>query len=191
MTMSRQHHSHDGHDHRHHHAVGLVAETGLDDLGLARPAAGGVVEYTCPMHPEIVRDAPGGCPICGMALEPRMPTLETGKDPELVDMTRRFWIAVAFALPLFVIAMGEMVGLTILAGRTRVWTELALAIPVCTWAAWPFYVRFAQSLENKSLNMFTLVGLGVGVAFGYSVVAALVPDAFPVAFHNHDGTVGT
>ena len=158
----------------------------------AKPAAGGAkVEYTCPMHPEIVRDAPGSCPICGMALEPRMPTLATGPDPELVDMTRRFWIAAAFTLPLFVLAMSEMLGVTILSGRTRVWTELALAIPVCTWAAWPFYVRFAQSLKNRSLNMFTLIGLGVGVAFGYSVVAALAPDIFPAAFRNPDGTVGT
>jgi P-type Cu+ transporter len=151
----------------------------------------GKVEYTCPMHPEIVRDAPGSCPICGMALEPRMPTLETGPDPELVDMTRRFWIAAVLTLPLFVVAMGEMVGITILSGRARVWTELALALPICTWAAWPFYARFAQSLKNRSLNMFTLIGLGVGVAFGYSVVAALIPDVFPHAFRNHDGTVGT
>jgi Cu+-exporting ATPase len=153
--------------------------------------AGAKVEYTCPMHPEIVRDAPGSCPICGMALEPRMPTLETGPDPELVDMTRRFWIAAALTLPLFAIAMGEMLGVAILSGRTRVWTELALAVPVCTWAAWPFYERFALSLKNRSLNMFTLIGLGVGVAFGYSLVAALAPDIFPHAFRNHDGTVGT
>ena len=149
------------------------------------------VEYTCPMHPEIVRNAPGSCPICGMALEPRMPTLETGPDPELVAMTRRFWIAALFTVPLFIIAMGEMVGFTILTGRTRVWTELALALPICTWAAWPFYVRFAQSLKNRSLNMFTLIGLGVGVAFGYSLVAVLAPGVFPHAFQNHDGTVGT
>jgi len=148
-------------------------------------------EYTCPMHPEIVRDAPGSCPICGMALEPRMPTLDTGPDPELVTMTRRFWIAAAFTLPLFVIAMSEMVGVTLLSGRARVWTELVLAVPVCTWAAWPFYVRFAQSLRHRSPNMFTLIGLGVGVAFGYSLVAALAPQVFPPAFRGHDGTVGT
>jgi Cu+-exporting ATPase len=161
--------------------------------GLPEPAhpAGAKVEYTCPMHPEIVRDAPGSCPICGMALEPRMPTLETGPDPELVDMTRRFWISVAFTLPLFAIVMSEMVGVILLRGRTRVWIELALALPVCTWAAWPFYVRFAQSLKNKSLNMFTLIGLGVGVAFIYSLVAALAPGLFPHAFQNDDGTVGT
>jgi P-type Cu+ transporter len=155
----------------------------------AKPA--GNVEYTCPMHPEIVRNAPGSCPICGMALEPRMPTLDTGPDPELVSMTRRFWISVALTLPLVVVVMGEMVGLTLIGGRSRVWVELALALPVCTWAAWPFYERFAQSLANKSLNMFTLIGLGVGVAFGYSLVAAIAPQIFPQAFRNHDGTVGT
>jgi len=154
-------------------------------------SAGGKVEYTCPMHPEIVRDAPGSCPICGMALEPRVPTLDAGPDPELRDMTRRFWIAAALTLPLFALAMGEMVGVTLLEGRARVWTEFALALPICTWAAWPFYERFAQSLRNRSLNMFTLIGLGVGVAFGYSLVAALAPGVFPHAFQNHDGTVGT
>jgi len=156
----------------------------------AKPA-GAKVEYTCPMHPEIVRDAPGSCPICGMALEPRMPTLEEGRDPELVDMTRRFWISVGFALPLFALVMGEMIGVKILDGRMRVWVELALALPVCTWAAWPFYVRFARSLQNRSPNMFTLIGLGVGVAFSYSLVAALAPGVFPHAFRSHDGTVAT
>jgi Cu+-exporting ATPase len=156
----------------------------------AGPTAGRV-EYTCPMHPEIVRDAPGSCPICGMALEPRLPTLEAGPDPELRDMTRRFWIAAALTIPLLAIVMGEMAGVAILTGRARVWAELALALPICTWAAWPFYVRFARSLEHRRLNMFTLIGLGVGVAFGYSVVAALAPEVFPAAFRNHDGTVGT
>ncbi|HSK04675.1 MAG TPA: heavy metal translocating P-type ATPase [Kofleriaceae bacterium] len=155
------------------------------------PSAGGHVEYTCPMHPEIVRDAPGSCPICGMALEPRMPSLDAGPDPELRDMTRRFWIAAAFTLPLLVIAMAPMFGLSLLTGRTRVFAELALALPVSTWAAWPFYVRFARSLRNRSLNMFTLIGLGVAVAFMYSVIAALFPDIFPAAFRTHDGTVGT
>ncbi len=154
------------------------------------PAAPGT-EYTCPMHPEIVRNGPGSCPICGMALEPRMPSLEHGPDPELRDMTRRFVLAATFTLPLFVIVMAEMFGVAILGGRARVWTELLLATPVCLWSAWPFYVRFAHSLRNRHLNMFTLIGLGVGVAFGYSVVAALVPGVFPSAFLNRDGTVKT
>lgn len=177
--------SHHRHDHDHHHAAHHA------HASPARQPPPGTVEYTCPMHPEIVRDAPGSCPICGMALEPRIPTLDAGPDPELVSMTRRFWISAALALPLFVLAMSEMAGVAILAGPRRVWIELALALPVCTWAAWPFYVRFARSLANKSLNMFTLIGLGVGVAFGYSLVAALAPGVFPQAFRNHDGTVGT
>ena len=157
----------------------------------ASQASLGATEYTCPMHPEVVRDAPGSCPICGMALEPKMPSLDAKPDPELIDMTRRFWVSAALTLPLFVLVMGEMVGVTFLPGPSRVWAELALALPVCTWSAWPFYQRFALSLKNRSLNMFTLIGLGVGVAFGYSLVAALVPDVFPAAFRNHDGTVGT
>jgi Cu+-exporting ATPase len=149
-------------------------------------------KYTCPMHPEIVRDAPGSCPICGMALEPMMPSLESGSDAELRDMTRRFVLAAVFTVPLVAIVMGDMIGLSPVSGRTRVWTELALALPVCTWSAWPFYVRFAQSLRNRRLNMFTLIGLGVGVAFLYSLIGALAPDLFPPSFREgHHGTVAT
>jgi Cu+-exporting ATPase len=158
---------------------------------VAPPAGATASKYTCPMHPEIVRDGPGSCPICGMALEPMMPSLDDGPDPELRDMTRRFWMSAAFTLPLVILVMGEMLGLRLVGARTRVWIELALALPVCTWGAWPFYVRFAQSLKNKSLNMFTLIGLGVGVAFIYSLIAALAPGIFPQAFRTHEGTVGT
>ena len=157
----------------------------------ATPAPVGT-QYTCPMHPEIVRGGPGSCPICGMALEPMTPSLEDGPDPELREMTRRFWTAAAVTLPLFALVMGEMLGFAPFEPRTRVWVELALATPVCTWAAWPFYVRFAQSLANRRLNMFTLIGLGVGVAFGYSLVAALAPGIFPRSFQDaHSGTVAT
>jgi Cu+-exporting ATPase len=151
-------------------------------------------EWTCPMHPEIVRPEPGSCPICGMALEPRNVASEEeeGANPELADMTRRFWIAAAFTIPLFVVAMGDMLPgapvSRILSPSARTWLELGLATPVCLWSAWPFYVRFAASLKNKSLNMFTLIGLGVGVAYGYSVVAALAPGVFPEAFRE-GGTV--
>ena len=146
--------------------------------------------YTCPMHPEIVRPEPGSCPICGMALEPRTVSAEEeGANPELIDMTRRFWIAAAFAVPVFIVAMGDMFpGQPIsrmLSPSARTWIELALATPVCLWSAWPFYVRFAQSLRNKSLNMFTLIGLGVGVSYGYSVVATLVPQVFPASFREN------
>ena len=145
------------------------------------------IEWTCPMHPEIVRREPGNCPICGMALEPRTVAAdEEGANPELIDMTRRFWLAAAFTIPLFVVAMGDLLPgepiSRMLSPRARTWLELALATPVCLWSAWPFYVRFVQSLKNRSLNMFTLIGLGVSVAYGYSVVAALAPQIFPESF---------
>jgi P-type Cu+ transporter len=147
-------------------------------------------DYTCPMHPEIVRHAPGACPICGMALERRMVTSgEDEANPELVDMTRRFWIATALSAPLLLIVMGEMLPGRPVAGwfshQSRPLIELALASPVCLWAAWPFYVRAVQSVINRSLNMFTLIGLGVSVAYVYSIVAALLPGVFPESFRQH------
>jgi Cu+-exporting ATPase len=146
------------------------------------------------MHPEIVRAEPGTCPICGMALEPRDVTgEEDAENPELADMTRRFWLAAAFTVPLFIVSMGDLLPgqpiSQLLSPRARTWLELALATPVCLWSAWPFYVRFAQSLKNRSLNMFTLIGLGVSVAYGYSVVAALAPQIFPESFRGHGGQV--
>ena len=153
---------------------------------LAAPAT----KWTCPMHPQIVRDAPGTCPICGMALEPMTITAEPVEDHELRDMKRRFFVATLFTLPLLVIAMSELFGAMWLSGRTRTFVELALATPVCIWSAWPFYVRFAQSIANKSLNMFTLIGLGVSVAYGYSVIAALFPGIFPPGFRDEAGQVG-
>ena len=146
------------------------------------------------MHPEIVRAEPGSCPICGMALEPRNVTVDDDSaNPELADMTRRFWLAAAFTIPLFIVAMGDLLPgepiSRVLSPRARTLLELALATPVCLWSAWPFYVRFAQSLRNKSLNMFTLIGLGVSVAYGYSVVAALAPGIFPESFRHTGGEV--
>jgi len=150
--------------------------------------------YTCPMHPEIVRDEPGNCPICGMALEPRTAVPEEGESAELGDMRRRFRVSVALTIPLLVIAMGDMLPgdpiSRLLPGHSRVLIELVLASPVALWSAWPFYVRAVQSVKNRSLNMFTLIGLGVSVAYGYSVVAALVPGIFPAAFRDHRGHVG-
>ncbi len=146
-------------------------------------------EYTCPMHPEIVRDEPGSCPICGMALEPRTVMAEEGPNAELVDMQRRFWFAAALTVPLVVIVMGDMLPgqpiSKLISARTRTLIELALATPVCLWSAWPFYVRFAQSIKNKNLNMFTLIGLGVSVAYVYSLVAALLPGLFPASFREN------
>jgi len=147
--------------------------------------------WTCPMHPEIVRDGPGACPICGMALEPLVVTANEERNPELVDMTRRFWISVTGTAPLLVLAMGSMVPALahILPAGVRAWVELALASPVVLWGGWPFFVRFRDSLANRSPNMFTLIGLGVAVAYLYSLVAVLAPGIFPAAFRGHDGGV--
>ncbi|MCV0396384.1 MAG: heavy metal translocating P-type ATPase [Rhizobiaceae bacterium] len=163
--------------------------------GKARPTekmpAG--VKYTCPMHPEIVRDGPGSCPICGMALEPMgVPTGEEGPNPELVDFTRRFLVSAVLSLPLLVIAMGPMVGLPVrewLGERAAAWLELALATPVVLWAAIPFFHRGYQSFVNRSPNMWTLISIGVGTAYLYSVVATLWPGIFPHQFRGHGGSV--
>lgn len=159
----------------------------------AAPAAA-QSEWTCPMHPEIVRAAPGSCPICGMALEPRVATVEEGPSAEYLDMRRRFWVSVPLALGTLVLVMGDafLPGTPVastLSATTRLWLEMLLAIPVCTWAAWPFYERAVASVRHRSLNMFTLIGLGVGVAFGFSLVATLVPGIFPATFRDANGHV--
>ncbi|MER9896346.1 heavy metal translocating P-type ATPase [Mesorhizobium sp. M0119] len=150
-------------------------------------------QYTCPMHPEIIRDKPGSCPICGMALEPMgVPTGDEGPNPELVDFTRRLWVSAVLSVPLLVIAMAPMLGLTFQAfidDRAMVWLELALASPVVLWAAFPFFHRGWDSILNRSPNMWTLISLGVGAAYLYSVVATLFPGLFPHQFRGHDGTV--
>lgn len=147
--------------------------------------------YTCPMHPEIVQDHPGDCPICGMALEPMgVPTDEP--NPELIDFTRRFWISAALSIPLLILTMGPMVGLNVrewIGERTTILIELALATPVVLWAAIPFFKRGWNSILNRSPNMWTLIMLGVGAAYGYSVVAALAPGSFPASFRDAEGNV--
>jgi P-type Cu+ transporter len=151
------------------------------------------VEYTCPMHPEIVRDAPGSCPICGMALEPRTTSIDDEQNPELVSMTRRFWISVALTIPVLVLGMSDMVpGHPFqhwLGIGTIAWLELLLATPVVLWAGWPFFERGWASLVNRSLNMFTLIALGTGTAYVYSVIAILFPDIFPPSFREMGGGV--
>ncbi|HRX90421.1 MAG TPA: heavy metal translocating P-type ATPase [Steroidobacteraceae bacterium] len=148
-------------------------------------------KWTCPMHPQIVRPAPGSCPICGMALEPMTPSATDDANPELADMTRRFWIGLAFALPVFLLEMvAHLVTLpSWLGGRTSIWIQLVLATPVVLWAGWPFFQRGWESLKTRHLNMFTLIAMGTGVAWAYSVVATLAPHIFPSAFRGHDGVV--
>jgi Cu+-exporting ATPase len=164
----------------------------LEPETIAAPAT--KTEWTCPMHPEIVRDAPGSCPICGMALEPRTITLED-ENPELKDMTRRFWISTALTVPLVLLAMlrhlpaaHELLGHTLLQWGPLI--ELALATPVVLWGGWPFFERAWASLVNRHLNMFTLIGLGVAVAFLYSLVATIAPNLFPPSFRDAMGHVG-
>jgi Cu+-exporting ATPase len=163
----------------------------LEPVGPTVPATRN--EWVCPMHPEVVRDAPGSCPICGMALEPRTASAEEQGNPELLDMTRRFWVSVVLALPLLVVAMGDLIPGRpfehLASPRVLSWLELAIATPVVLWGGWPFFVRAWQSLVNRSLNMFTLIGLGVAVAYVYSLVATVFPEAFPPSFRGEGGAV--
>jgi P-type Cu+ transporter len=157
-------------------------------------AAGSVPEgtvYTCPMHPEIRRPGPGSCPICGMALEPEMATASVAPNPELADMSRRLWIGLALTLPVFVLEMGgHLVDLHRWLGQqTSNWIQLLLATPVVLWAGWPFFERAWTSLRTRNLNMFTLIAMGTGVAWVYSIVGTVLPGAFPAAMRGHDGAV--
>ena len=147
--------------------------------------------YTCPMHPEIRQVGPGSCPICGMALEPELVSADTGPNPELADMTRRFWIGLALTIPVFFLEMGgHLTGLShLVSQQTSNWLQLILATPVVLWAGWPFFVRGWQSLVTRNLNMFTLIAMGTGVAWLYSVVATLAPEIFPAAFRSPGGSV--
>ncbi|HMF41874.1 MAG TPA: heavy metal translocating P-type ATPase, partial [Polyangia bacterium] len=175
-------------------------ETFVTERGDRKPAADGDVEavpgaqYTCPMHPEIVRDRPGACPICGMALEPRVVGLEDGPNPELIDMTRRLWLALALGLPVFVLAMADML---VSGGAMRFvpmgavnWIGLACATPVVWWAGWPFFERAWASIVHRSPNMFTLIAMGVGAAYAYSALGTVAPGIFPVGLRIH-GAVET
>jgi Cu+-exporting ATPase len=170
------HHAHHGHAH----------------AAAPAPAKSGA-KYTCPMHPEVVRDAPGSCPICGMALVPIAGTGEAD-DSELRDLTRRFWVGAALCVPLVLLAMAPMLGILEpfgLAPRARGWVEFLLGTPVVLWAGWPILKKFWLSLAHRSLNMYSLIGLGVGLAYLFSLVAILLPGIFPLEFREHDGAVGT
>jgi Cu+-exporting ATPase len=148
-------------------------------------------KWTCPMHPEIIRDAPGACPICGMALEPMVPAASSGPNPERLDMQRRFWVGVVLTVPVVALEMGgEILGLRRMLGtQLSNWLQLLLATPVVLWAGWPFFERGAHSLVTRQLNMFTLIALGTGTAWVYSVIATAAPGLFPPAFRMPDGGV--
>ncbi|MDP1749241.1 MAG: heavy metal translocating P-type ATPase [Reyranella sp.] len=160
------------------------------EVAPAPPVAPGTI-YTCPMHPEIRQVGPGSCPICGMALEPAEVSLDQGPNEELIDMTRRMWIGLALSLPVVALEMGgHLTTLHMLLGqKTSNWLQLVLATPVVLWGGWPFFVRGWQSLQTRNLNMFTLIAMGTGVAWVYSIVAVALPGLFPQAFRGPDGSV--
>ena len=155
--------------------------------------APGAIQYVCPMHPEVVQDHPGNCPKCGMALEPRTAAAEEAPNPELVDMTRRFWVSTALAVPLLLISMSDMLPghplRRALGDGPFVWFQLLLATPVVLWGAQPFFERGWRSIVNRHLNMFTLISLGVGIAYAYSVVAAIFPGLLPPTAADASGMV--
>ena len=165
----------------------------LEPVHVAAPAV--KTEWTCPMHPQVVRDAPGNCPICGMALEPRTLSLADEENPELTDMRRRFWVSAVLSAPLVLMMVGMMLPGQGMHGLIPMsvagWIEFLLATPVVLWGGWPFFARFWQSLVNRSPNMFTLIGLGVAVAYLFSVAAVTIPEFFPASFHDAHGRVGT
>ena len=184
---------HDGHDPSHSHCAADGHAHHGSSSRARPPAVGAPVQWTCPMHPEIVRDEPGACPICGMALEPMTVTSEDmPENEELRDMTRRFVVSAVLTLPLVIVTMGEMLPALAdrLGGGVVGWVGLVLATPVVLWGGWPFLVRGWQSLVTRNLNMFTLIALGVVAAYGYSVIAVLAPGLFPAAFRGTGGDVG-
>lgn len=204
------HHGHEHLSHRHREAPDgakytcpMHAEVVTDQPGdcpkcgmaleLQVPLLATTTQWTCPMHPEIVRDQPGACPICGMALEPRQVSTEPEDNTELKDMTRRFWVGLVLTLPVVFLAMGGLIpGVdmdALVPHDIRVWLELGLSTPVVLWSGWPFFVRGWRSLQGWNLNMFTLIGLGVSVAYLYSLVATLLPGVFPPSFRDANGQV--
>ncbi|MBL6601075.1 MAG: heavy metal translocating P-type ATPase [Alphaproteobacteria bacterium] len=170
----------------------IAPEPFLEGLPAPEPMPDGTL-FTCPMDPEIIQEGPGDCPICGMALEPMMPSADVGPNPELIDFTRRFWVGASLAVPLLILTMGPMVGFPIrdwIGERVVVWIEFMLATPVIVWAGLPFFARGWKSIVTRNLNMFTLIAIGVGAAYGFSLVATVAPGLFPAGFQHADGTVG-
>jgi Cu+-exporting ATPase len=184
------------HTHVHHDAHDPAGGNHVAHGAVTKPAPAAApgAKWTCPMHPEIVRDGPGSCPICGMALEPMTPVADEGPNPELVDMTRRLWITAPLALVLLVVEMaGHAAGvdlLPFLEPRQQQYLQLALAVPAVLWGGWPFFVRGFDSLRTRNLNMFTLIAIGIGAAFLYSLVAVVAPGVFPAEMRDHHGLVG-
>src|SRR5690606_33473998 len=155
-----------------------------------QPVAAPGATWICPMDPEIRQEGPGTCPICGMALEPEEPSLDDTPNPELIDFTRRLWVAGVLCIPLLMVSMvAEMLGLHFVSPAASPWVQLALTAPIVVWAGAPFFVRGWQSIRTRHLNMFTLIALGVGAAFLYSLVATFAPGVFPATFRTHGGMV--
>ncbi|MBT2324184.1 copper-translocating P-type ATPase [Variovorax paradoxus] len=181
-STSPQSHDHSDHAHRHPPAAKRPAVT---------PPPGEQIEYTCPMHPQVRQIGPGHCPICGMALEPVLATAQAGESPELRDMTRRFWVGAALTAPVFALEMGgHLSNLShVLGQQLSNWIQLLLGTPVVLWAGWPFFVRAAASVRNRSLNMFSLIALGTGAAWLYSIVGTVAPWLFPGELRLPDGAV--
>ncbi|MBB4067254.1 copper-transporting P-type ATPase [Gellertiella hungarica] len=188
-----QHHDHSTHsqaDHGGHHAHDHANHGGIKHAAPPPASAEGII-YTCPMHPQIRQPGPGNCPICGMALEPETPVVQEGPSAELLDMTRRFWIGLVLAIPVLFLEMGgHLFDLHMLVSpKTSNWVQMVLATPVVLWAGWPFFERGWKSILSRHLNMFTLIAMGTGVAWAYSMVGTLVPDLFPETLRSEDGTV--
>lgn len=182
MGHEQHKHGHEGHSCCHHGSH--------ETKDRPAPPPGANVIYTCPMHPEIRQDGPGNCPICGMALEPETITGEEGENPELTDFRRRFWIGLVLTLPVLVLEMGAHVfNLHLTGAHTSNWIQLLFGTPVVLWAGWPFFERGWQSLKSRNLNMFTLIAMGTGVAWVYSVIATIAPGFFPDTFKGHEGAV--
>ena len=183
-------HTHAAHDY-HFCSAGCLTKFSSDPVRYLSPVPSAPptpappgTRYTCPMHPEVISDQPDSCPKCGMALEPMMPSLDDEENPELTDFRRRFWLTLPLSAAVLVLAMAGHYIQALPVG-TRTWLEFGLSTPVVLWAGLPFFQRWVQSIRNRSPNMWTLIGTGVGAAFGYSVVATLVPDVFPAAFQEH------
>ena len=194
-ATTAHHATHDG-VHYHFCSSGCLAKFTADpakylsDSKRGEPVAAPGAMWTCPMHPEIRQQGPGMCPICGMALEPEEPSLDDAPNPELVDFTRRWWVSAALAVPLLILTMGtEFLGLHLVDPVYSPWVQLALTAPIVLWAGWPFFTRGWTSIVTRKLNMFTLIAIGVGAAFAYSVVATFAPGLFPEIFRMHGGMV--